>query len=278
MNRSATQEILSSDAFTGRHIDGAVRLSREASWPHRPEDWKLVHSVSTGVVALNGDDVVGTALRSDFGDVSTLSMIIVDARMRGRGLGRKLMAQMMDGTDARELRLVATADGLPLYEKLGFQAVGEILQHQGIAKAATPERAVEEVDAVEAADLMSFTTLDLAASGMDRGALLTRIAGIGTVFRAEGGFAMLRPFGRGQLVGPIVARDAVTARALIAAAASRVEGQFLRIDMPMNVAEPQFVESLGLSHVGGGTAMVCGPKSRPTSEHKTFALAAQALG
>ncbi|MEP3112229.1 GNAT family N-acetyltransferase [Nisaea sp.] len=275
MNRSATQEILSSDAFTGRHIDGAVRLSREASWPHRPEDWKLVHSVSTGVVALNGDDVVGTALRSDFGDVSTLSMIIVDARMRGRGLGRKLMAQMMDGTDARELRLVATADGLPLYEKLGFQAVGEILQHQGIAKAATPERAVEEVEAV---DLEALTALDLAASGMDRGALLARIAGIGTVLRAESGFAMLRPFGRGQLVGPIVARDAATARALIAAAASRVEGQFLRIDMPMNVAEPQFAESLGLSHVGGGTAMVCGPKSRPTSEHKTFALAAQALG
>ncbi|MEP3121786.1 MAG: GNAT family N-acetyltransferase [Nisaea sp.] len=275
MNRSATQEILSSDAFTGRHIDGAVRLSREASWPHRPEDWKLVHSVSTGVVALNGDDVVGTALRSDFGDVSTLSMIIVDARMRGRGLGRKLMAQMMDGTDARELRLVATADGLPLYEKLGFQAVGEILQHQGIAKAATPERAVEEVEAV---DLEALTALDLAASGMDRGALLARIAGIGTVLRAESGFAMLRPFGRGQLVGPIVARDAATARALIAAAARRVEGQFLRIDMPMNVAEPQFAESLGLSHVGGGTAMVCGPKSRPTSEHKTFALAAQALG
>ncbi len=275
MNRSATQESLSSDAFTGRHIDGAVRLSREAAWPHRSEDWKLVHSVSTGVVALNGDDVVGTALRSDFGEVSTLSMIIVDARMRGRGVGRKLMDQIMDSAGARELRLVATADGLPLYEKLGFRAVGEILQHQGIAKAATPERAVE---AVKAVDLEALTTLDLAASGMDRGALLARIAGMGTVLQADGGFAVLRPFGRGQLIGPIVARDAATARAFMAAAASRVEGQFLRIDMPISVAEPQFAESLGLSHAGGGTAMVRGSKSRPTSEHKTFALAAQALG
>ncbi len=45
----------------GEHLDGAVRLSREAGWPHRLEDWQVVLDVSKGVVALDETGkVVGT--------------------------------------------------------------------------------------------------------------------------------------------------------------------------------------------------------------------------
>lgn len=278
MTSTAPQEDLLFSALSEDRIAGAVKLSREASWPHRPEDWSLALSVSSGLAILDGAEVVGTAMRSDFGDVATLSMIIVDARMRGCGLGRQLMQRAMNAAGARELRLVATADGLPLYEKMGFRATGQILQHQGIVRPDHMPAPECPVEVVEGADLERLAAMDLAASGMERGHLLSRIAEIGKVLLVEGGFGMLRPFGRGYVVGPIVTREAVSARALMAAAAGLVEGQFLRLDMPESVAQAAFAENLGLEYVGGGTSMVRGSKTRPSSEFKTFGLAAQSLG
>lgn len=274
MSNAASEQICF-NVFTSEHLDGAVRLSREAQWPHRREDWALALSVSTGFVALDNDEVVGTALCSAFGDVATLNMIIVDQWMRGLGLGRKLMERIIAAAEAREMRLVATAAGLPLYEKLGFQATGEIVQHQGTAHAAEPECAVE---VVENADVAELVEMDRAASGMERGVLLAQLAGMGTVLRGERGFAMLRPFGRGHVLGPLVARDAATARALMAAAANRVVGEFLRIDIPADHAQADYAHRLGLAHAGGGTSMVRAPRPRAITEHLTFALVSQALG
>ncbi|MBI1220047.1 MAG: GNAT family N-acetyltransferase [Rhodobacteraceae bacterium] len=272
MTTAAPQDVLL-DTFAPAHLGGAVRLSREAGWPHRPEDWALTLSVSTGVVALEAGEVVGTALCSRFGTVATLNMIIVDARMRGRGLGRKLMERAIAAAGGCEMRLVATTEGLPLYEKLGFRASGGIVQHQGVARAAEPECKVETAEKVEA-----LAALDLAASGMDRGALLARIAAVETVLRAEGGFAMLRRFGRGYVLGPVVARDAATARALMAAAATRITGQFLRIDMPTARAQADHAATLGLVAAGEGTSMVRAPREHPDSGYQTYALVSQALG
>ncbi|MFC6761842.1 hypothetical protein ACFQFQ_23920 [Sulfitobacter porphyrae] len=36
-------------AFEPAHLDGALRLSTEAVWPHRAEDWQLTLSVSRGL-------------------------------------------------------------------------------------------------------------------------------------------------------------------------------------------------------------------------------------
>ena len=155
--------------FAPAHLEGALRLSQEAGWPHRMEDWRLVQRISRGVVVLDGPKVVGTALATPFGTVAMANMIIVDAAMRGRGLGRRLMDRMMAGVDVPEWRLVATEDGLPLYEKLGFAATGQILQHQGVIGAcAMPEGVV----AAEPADLPAILALDRQATGADRTGLL----------------------------------------------------------------------------------------------------------
>ncbi len=129
-----TAEQISLEAMETEHLDGAVLLSREAGWPHRREDWELVLSVSEGIVALQDGRVVATTMMTPFGsDAAAINMVIVDAAMRGRGLGRRLMDAALEKAGARNCRLVATKEGLPLYEKLGFVAVGEIVQHQGKA-------------------------------------------------------------------------------------------------------------------------------------------------
>ena len=259
--------------FGPEHIDGAVRLSQQAGWPHRAEDWALTLSTAQGVVALDGGQIVGTALCSDFGDVATLNMIIVDKACRGRGLGRRLMDVIIALGQGKTLRLVATADGLPLYEKLGFVAHGQIHQYQGIAQARAPEHPVKK----DKADLHDLTKIDQAASGMSRHALLEQIAATGTVLTTAGSFAMVRAFGRGMVVGPVVAEDAIAARALIDAAATHAKGKFLRIDLTSN-ALGGHMETLGLTHVGGGTAMQRPAHSPHPTPFKTFALVSQALG
>ena len=182
-------------------------------------------------------------------------------------------------SEGREMRLVATTDGLPLYEKLGFVARGDIVQHQGIARAMVPERPVRlDLDP----DLNKIAALDVAASGMDRASLLATIAAQdaekSAVFVTQGGFAMLRQFGRGQVIGPVVADTDSAAKSLIAATASHCAGQFLRIDMPKAYDLATFVETLGLAPVGGGTAMDTAPHEHGPNNMKTYALVSQALG
>lgn len=270
-----SQDDIQITAFEAAHLDGALRLSSEAGWPHRAEDWQLTLSVSKGVVALLDGAVVGTALCSTFGDVATMNMIIVDARMRGRGLGRALMDQVIGLGGARELRLIATADGLPLYEKLGFVAYGEVHQQQGIALDATPELPVHSGTAQ---DIAALAAADLQASGLSRAGLLENIAAQGDVLRCENGFALLRDFGRGRVLGPVVAQDVASAAALMTEAARRCAGHFLRVDLPADAGLSETATQLGLVAAGGGIAMKRAARTRTPSDYKTFALVSQALG
>lgn len=269
-------------AFGGEHLDGAVRLSREAGWPHRLEDWQVVLDVSKGVVALDETGkVVGTTLMTSYGDdCATINMVIVDASMRGRGVGRRLMDEALSLGGTRPLRLVATADGLPLYEKLGFRETGSVFQHQGVVGQVPPST---HVDAATAADVAEITAIDRDAFGADRSSLISKLAEIGefAVIRRDGGiigFACIRAFGRGQVIGPVAATTIEDAKALVAHFMNRRTGAFLRVDTG-NAGLASWLSEHSLAHVGGGVAMARpAPTRARTSTFITFALANQALG
>ena len=280
--RKVQTDTLELTSIEARHLDGALDLSRAAGWPHRREDWALSLSVSAGVVALDSGRVVGTALMTPFGaTTATINLIIVDQQLRGRGLGQRLTAAALALAGDRTCHLVATAAGLPLYEKLGFKATQEIYQHQGFVEVSQPLVGFEWAEKTSLPDLIA---LDSLAYGGDRQALLGQIAATGqfAIVRRAGaiaGFAAVRPFGRGQVIGPVVAPDEEIARQLIRFVAASREGQFLRIDVPGDSGLSHWLEGLGFSHVGGGMAMTRGKsKSRPPKSRQTFALASQAFG
>lgn len=65
--------------------------------------------------------------RTPYGvDAAAINMVIVDeacpGQGQGQGLGKRLMRQCPDAADGRVCQLVAAAEGLPLYERLGFAA------------------------------------------------------------------------------------------------------------------------------------------------------------
>ena len=281
------QETIDLVAFDERHLDGAVLLSREAGWPHRREDWAMLLALSHGFVALQGDAVVGTAFLTPFGDDrATINMVIVAASMRGRGLGRKLMDAALQACGARECRLTATADGLPLYEKLGFSATHEIRQHQGIPTPPPADAAngAMELDWIGPESLPTVTALDLQALGMDRQPLLSLLteAGRMVVLREAGqvaGYAALRPFGRGEVIGPVVANTLEQAQSLMSFLIASRPGAFLRVDTAEWPALSPWLHARGLAGVGGGIVMRRNGAGRwPLGPAKPFALASQALG
>ncbi|PDT04401.1 GNAT family N-acetyltransferase [Rhizobium chutanense] len=268
-------------AFGAEHLGAAVHLSRQAGWPHRPEDWQMALALSEGVVAIENDRVVGTVLVTPYKqDCATINMVIVDEAMRGRGLGRKLMHAAIELAGERPLRLVATADGLPLYEKLGFRPTGRILQHQGIAAEIAAPTATS---AATKSDFTTVTKLDRQAFGADRTDLIAYLAEVGeiAVVRRDGrvtGFAVLRTFGRGEVIGPVIAGNLEDAKALVAHFIARRPGMFLRVDTTAAAGLSDWLAEQGFSHVGGGIAMMKPSIPGAESVATIFALANQALG
>lgn len=264
-------------AFESRHLDGALRLSQAVGWPHRRADWALVADIGQGVAAVDGGQVIGTAFCVPFGDMAALNMIIVADTHQGQGLGGRLMREIIALAGTRQKKsLVATAAGLPLYRKLGFGSVGQVVQHQGLA--AEPPAPGRDVRKGGSNDLERVAALDLAATGMDRRALLQRILAEGALYLSAGGFACRRDFGRGQVIGPIIAPDADEARDLLHAATAGCAGQFLRVDTSEGVGLEPALTALGLARVGGGIEMHNPPVDTPARLPARFALVSQALG
>lgn len=267
--------------FNHTHIDGALALSRQADWPHRREDWEMMLSLSHGFAAIELDRVVGTTLFTPFGaNAGSVNMVIVEEKMRGRGLGRKLMELALAAGQERELRLTATEDGLPLYERLGFVRTGVIRQHQGNAPAFPLS---DDAEYASAADLPEIVALDRNACGMDRTGLFVTLSALGkiAILRRQGrieAFAALRPFGRGDVIGPIVAANSKDARTLIVFHLALRPGKFVRVDVPEFSGLGDWLTEHALAHAGGGISMARGGNTRPASDFHTYALASQALG
>ena len=275
-------------AMTASDLAAAHALSSEIRWPHRPADWEQAFRHAEGVVAERDGHVVATALRWHWGARhATIGLVIVAPACQGRRIGHRLMSALLEGLEHHTVLLHATPDGRGLYERLGFVRIGELRQHQGIALPA-PLVALDEGRRLRPAghtDLPLLKALDAAARGMPRDALIEDLfaSAEATVVLDEQeqarGFAMLRRFGRGHAIGPVVAPDVEGAKALIAHLAGLNAGRFTRIDIDFASGLAEWVESLGLLRVDAPTTMLRGPAlvSEPGGP-KLYAIVTQAIG
>ncbi|HSW25744.1 MAG TPA: GNAT family N-acetyltransferase [Burkholderiaceae bacterium] len=274
-------------AMTAADLDAAHALTEEQRWPHRPADWEQAFGHAEGIVAERDGQVVGTALRWRWGRKhATIGLVVVAPACQGRRIGHRLMSALLDGLGRRTVLLHATAEGRGLYERLGFVRLGEIRQHQGIALPA-PLVALEtgwRLRPATETDLAALRTLDAAARGMPRDALINELfrdADATVVLDQDGsarGFAMLRRFGRGHAIGPVVAPGVDGAKALIAHLVGLNAGRFTRIDIDFDSGLAEWLESLGLLRVDAPTAMVRGAPLPHDANARLYAIATQALG
>ncbi len=215
-----------------------------------------------------------------------LGMMITAPRLQSLGTGRWLLRRLMDECDGRDMRLSATRAGYRLYQGAGFVPVATIRQQQGKARAITAPEPVSGVSVrpIEPSDLSALQTLDSAAFGADRTQILDLLLTKSEVLVAEKagqivGFSMIRNFGKGQVIGPVVAESDQMAMQLTAPLIQAREGAFLRLDTPIEEGIfTAFLAASGLGMFDTVTEMRVGPHRRATEGAVTYGLAAHSLG
>ncbi|AVS70791.1 GNAT family N-acetyltransferase [Paracidovorax avenae] len=269
--------------FSHTHLEGAWKLSREMSWPYRLEDWRFALDQGQGFVLQCGQEVMGTAAWWAYGEThASAGMVIVARAAQGHGYGARLMDTLLAAARPRTITLNSTAEGLTLYERRGFVRTGEIGQYQGIPLSPPEIPPGTPVRPMQPADFAAVARLDHAATGWHRPDMLRALMQVadGHVLEHGGqacGYALSRPFGRGHVIGPVVAAGAADARALVDAALARLGRVFVRIDTPLALQLGNWLDAIGLPRVGGATTMVLGPREPAAGPEQLFALANQSF-
>jgi predicted N-acetyltransferase YhbS len=267
-------------------LPSAHGLTQVLRWAHRLEDWQFLHRLGAGFVAEDNGTVIGTGLCWKFGNAhSSLGSIIVAPEQQGNGVGRKLMNLVLEELGERSILLCATPAGQPLYEKLGFVPTGTIVQHQGTMRQTAPVAlaAGERIRPVAAGDLQALAALATRALGMPREEVMAQLLNVAEGVLIEKndeavGFSMVRRFGRGHVIGPVVARDTEHAKALIAHWAEAYAGSFVRVDVTGESGLSVWVESLGLALIEPGVSMARGQAPASDGTVKQYAVVNQAIG
>jgi GNAT superfamily N-acetyltransferase len=272
--------------LTAAELPAATGLSQAVQWPHRLEDWQFVLALGQGVAAFSGERLVGTAMWWTYAHaVTRVGLVLVEPKVQRAGLGRLLMEALLDRIATPAIVLNATDAGAPLYRKLGFLETDAIIQHQGTIGPVPLAllRDGERLRPLGRNDTARLIACDAAAYGVPRARVLEAL-----IEQAEAvvldnagettGFAFCSRFGRGLVIGPVVARDRVAAKALIAHWAGSHAGTFVRIDVPASTGLSPWLDKLGLLRSDPATTMCRGTAPAPAGPAQTYALVTQALG
>lgn len=271
-------------ALSAEHLGGAWALSTEMSWPYRLSDWVVASELGQGFVLVRDGVVLGTAIWWPYGESdASAGMIIVSRAAQGRGYGARLMDAILAAAGSRAIQLNSTEEGRLLYGRRGFSPVGIVRQHQGVFSGLRDAAPSAEVREATPGDRETIASLDSAATGWSRTAMIERLGGLADVSVLERGgvvtgYCMARLFGRGHVVGPVIAENLADARELIETALAPLAGRFVRIDTPSASGLGDWLLSLGLEQAGDALTMVRGNPAPAHGPAQRFALANQSFG
>lgn len=275
---------LEASPMTQADVPKLHELSVSVSWPHRAEDWAMLIAQGEGIVARDEiGRVVGSAmwfaLKPGY---TSIGMVITSPRLQAHGTGRWLMEHVLQQADGAACVLNATRAAIRLYVSLGFMPIASVYQHNGTV-VKVPEGPAGSRP-MAATDHAAILALDHRATGMDRAGLVNALIDVskGTVIERNGqvqGFALCRRFGRGHVVGPVVAENEEDAIALVRPHVIAHQGSFLRLDTRQGKGPLRsFLQEAGLVHYDTVMRMRLGELPAEEGVARTIGLASQALG
>lgn len=168
--------------MTAADTEPAAEMIRRGDWGERLIffDWAVRQPTLAPLVAALADgSIVGTGVGSAHGAVGWVGTIFVAPERRRTGLGRALTRAVTDELEARGCRtlvLIATPMGRPVYERLGFSVLDEQVRFSidGVPDDRPPDPLLRPF---APGDLPAVVTLDRAATGEDRSAVLADLVG-----------------------------------------------------------------------------------------------------
>ena len=221
-------------ALTVEDLNDALALSTIVGWNQRLADWRMLLRLAPigSFAALVDARIVGTAMGIDYGGFAWIAMMLVDPGYRGRGLGRRLLEAAMGALPANlPVRLDATPLGRPLYEHYGFEeeaTLSRYVTNDAARGAASPGEALEgsrDIRPLAASDLDIVIQQDRETFSGTRGALLEWAlddapcyAYVARSADSRINYCLGRQGRQFDQIGPVVASDDDSARALVSAA------------------------------------------------------------
>ncbi len=204
-------------------IADALQLSDEARWNQIAEDWALFMSPGECYgVRTDGRLVASAAILPFAGGFGWISMVLVTADSRRRGLASRLMDRCIEAMrrhGAASL-LDATPEGALVYSQLGFRTRCRMARWRGMGtESRNREAAIQP-------DRSAILQRDREAFGGDRGFLLNDFLNRpGTLVLGDSrSFVLLRQGRRATQIGPLVCASPAEARGLLGLALSHVSG------------------------------------------------------
>jgi GNAT superfamily N-acetyltransferase len=280
-------------SLSASELDDAGALVREANWNQVAADWHIflaqgrVYAAQTAT----GRIVATTATLPYGGRFAWIGMVLVTGEYRRRGVATKLMRQAMDELAAARLVPVldATPDGHAVYQALGFQDSWGfhrlVRRERPGAAEAMPAPADVTIRPITDADWPALCAYDAAVFGAKRNAVLAglrgRLPAAELIAERDGRIAGLLLGRDGRIaaqIGPLIAEDDATARALLARALDRLEGP-LFVDLADAKGEVRrFLEARGFSAVRPLTRMLYGRSQRFDDPVRTYAVVGPEFG
>lgn len=275
--------------LTPRDLSACADLSENRGWPREEHKWGLLLTAGTGYGIDDPDGGLVTAcVVTSYGPqdrpaLAAIGMVLVAERHARQGVGRRLMRHVVSELGTTPVTLHATPYGRPLYEELGFKTTGRVEMVRGHFVPGGPESEVA-TRAATAEDLTAILRLDEEVFGTDRTHMITRLPAFADELRVAEengriiGYAAAWPNLDNHVVGPLIARDTETAKALIASLAARVDGP-LRTDIDVRHEELlAWVKERGLASLSFNAVMTYGIAELPGDWTRRFAPLTVAAG
>ncbi|ODA73444.1 MULTISPECIES: GNAT family N-acetyltransferase [unclassified Streptomyces] len=277
--------------LTLRDLSACADLSEDRGWSREEHKWGFLLSAGKGYGIDDPDGgLVSACVVTEYGPqeqptLGAIGMLLVAERHARQGVGRRLMRHVVSTMGSTPLTLHATSHGLPLYEELGFKVTGrvEMLHGHFVPGSGEPETEVSTRTAT-ARDLPALLQLDEGVFGADRTHIVTRLPAFADQLRVaeeEGrivGYAAAWPHMDTHVVGPLIARDTLVAKALIASLAAHTD-RSLRTDIDVRHEELlTWAKARGLASGTFSAVMTYGSTDLPGDWTRRFAPVTVAAG
>ncbi|MEU9643778.1 GNAT family N-acetyltransferase [Streptomyces sp. NPDC048188] len=275
--------------LTLRDLTACADLSEDRGWLREEHKWGFLLTAGKGYGIDDPDGgLVAACTVTEYGPperptLAAIGMVLVAERHARQGGGRRLMRHVVSALGTVPLTLHATPYGRPLYEELGFKVTGgaEMVRGRFVPGGPEPRTATR---AATAEDLGAILRLDEEVFGADRTHIVARLPAFADQLRvaeADGrvvGYAAAWPNMDTHVVGPLIARDTETAKALIGSLAARTDRP-LRTDIDVRHEELlAWVKERGLSTVAPNAVMTYGITELPGDWARRFAPLTVAAG
>lgn len=255
----------------------AFQLSAQAGWNQTEEDWRtLLDLAPEGCLAMEVDGRLATTttLICYGRRLAWIGMVLTNPEYQRRGLARRLLEKALAQADQmgiETIKLDATEQGQPLYEKFGFRC------EQEIERWSRPGSDVAQLPATPPHAEEVWRDSDLLAFGADRSRLLEKLALRNPPVSISQSYLFARPGRVTAYLGPCVSENPEMAHRLIERCAQNTSCRWSWDLFPRNRDAAAMASDLGFTPQRHLVRMVRGKDLRE-KENAIYAIAGFELG